>query len=208
MATRAAKEISRLNHQLVLEGEGLVGEFHAILDLLEEWGYIDGWSLTATGDGLRLIYNELDLLLADAIAGGCFLGLDPAETAAFASCFVFEPRGEQVEGRLPTAQLEERWEGLMDRSNKLRMAERGRRLPETREPNPGFVDLAFAWAHGTDLDTLLGEDDLAAGDFVRTCRQLLDLLRQVRDAEPALREQTSVALRMLDRGVVAAGGLI
>jgi ATP-dependent RNA helicase HelY len=90
----------------------------------------------------------------------------------------------------------------------LTKAERKLHLPETRPPHAGFSSLAFAWAHGEDLDSLLGEDDLAAGDFVRTCRQLLDLLRQLRDAEPALRRQVSDAIRMLDRGVVAAGGLM
>lgn len=207
LVARAAKEVTRLQHQLIVEGEGLVTEFHAILDLLGEWGYVDGWRLTSTGEGLRLIYNELDLLMADTIADGGLLGLDPAETAALVSCFVFEPRAEQIEGRMPTAHLENRWDNLINRSNTLRKAERGRHLPETREPHRGFAELAFAWAHGADLESLLGRDDLAAGDFVRTCRQLLDLLRQIRDAEPALGEQVTGAIRMLDRGVVAAGGL-
>ncbi len=207
LLARAEKEVARLRHQLTVEGEGLVAEFHAILDLLGEWGYVDGWRLTTAGEGLRLIYNELDLLMTDTAAWGGFRGLEPAELAALVSCFVFEPRAEQLEGRMPTKRLEERWENLAKRSGALRKAERGRHLPETREPHRGFAELAFAWAHGADLESLLGTDDLAAGDFVRNCRQLLDLLRQLRDAEPALGEQTTAAIRMLDRGVVAAGGL-
>jgi len=204
---RAGRQVTRLQQQLVLEGEGLVAEFHAILDLLDEWGYVHGWALTAAGERLRSIYNELDLLLADVIAMEVFTELDPAETAALASCFVFEPRAEQAAGRLPTTRLEGRWISVQSRSNALRRAERRRRLPETREPHPGFAELVFAWAHGEDLESLLGDDDMAAGDFVRTCRQLLDLLRQLRDAEPDLRKQVTDAIRMLDRGVVAAGGL-
>jgi ATP-dependent RNA helicase HelY len=204
---RADKEVTRLQHQLVLEGEGLVAEFRAILDLLDEWGYVDGWGLTPAGEGLRSIYNDLDLLMADMMAGGGFTDLDPAETAALVSCFVFEPRAEQAEGRMPTTRLEERWNDLVVRSQALRRAERDRHLPETREPHAGFAELAFAWAFGEDLESLLGDDELAAGDFVRTCRQLLDLLRQIRDAEPGLRRQATDAIRMLDRGVVAAGGL-
>jgi ATP-dependent RNA helicase HelY len=204
---RAGREVTRLRHQLNLEGEGLVAEFHAILDLLADWGYVDGWALTPAGERLRFIYNELDLLVADAIFRDVFTNLDPAETAALASCFVHEPRVEQPEGKLPTTRLEERWNSVVARGRTLHQAERQRRLPETREPHPGFAGLAFAWAHGEDLESLLGDDDLAAGDFVRTCRQLLDLLRQLRDAEPALGEQVSDAIRMLDRGVVAAGGL-
>ena len=204
---RARREVQRLRHQLALEGEGLVEEFHAILDLLAEWGYVEGWSLTPAGEQLRFIYNELDLLVTEAVSLGVFDNLDAAETAALASCFVYEPRAEQTDHRLPTPGLEERWNTVVDRGNSLNRAERKRHLPETRQPHPGFSTLAFAWAHGEDLDSLLDDDDLAAGDFVRTCRQLLDLLRQLRDAEPSLRRQVSDAIRMLDRGVVAAGGL-
>ena len=204
---RAGREVDRLRHQVTLEGEGLVAEFHGILDLLDEWGYVDGWGLTLAGERLRFIYNEIDLLLADSVSQGAFDDLDPAETAALASCFVYEPRTEQTDDHVPTALLAERWEAIIDRGTALNQAERRRHLPETRAPHPGFSSLAFAWVHGEDLDTLLGDDDLAAGDFVRTCRQLLDLLRQLRDAEPSLRRQVTEAIRMLDRGVVAAGGL-
>jgi ATP-dependent RNA helicase HelY len=204
---RARREVQRLRHQLALEGEGLVAEFHAILELLTEWGYVDGWSLTPAGEQLRCIYNELDLLVTETVSLGVFDSLDAAETAALASCFVYEPRAEQPDDRLPTPRLEECWRTVVDRGNSLNQAERKRHLPETRQPHPGFSALAFAWAHGEDLDSLLEDDDLAAGDFVRTCRQLLDLLRQLRDAEPSLRGQVSDAIRMLDRGVVAAGGL-
>jgi ATP-dependent RNA helicase HelY len=204
---RAGREVNRLRHQLTLEGEGLVAEFHGILDLLSEWGYVDGWGLTATGERLRFIYNEIDLLLADTVSQGAFNDLDPAETAALASCFVYEPRTEHTDDHLPTARLTERWGFIVERGRTLNQAERRRHLPETRAPHPGFSSLAFAWVHGEDLDALLGDDDLAAGDFVRTCRQLLDLLRQLRDTEPSLRRQVSDAIRMLDRGVVAAGGM-
>ena len=47
-----------------------------------------------------------------------------------------------------------------------------------------------------------------AGDFVRNCRQLLDLLRQLRDAYPALANVTRDAIKAIDRGVVAIGGRV
>ncbi len=57
------------------------------------------------------------------------------------------------------------------------------------------------------MDDLFGQDEAAAGDFVRNCRQLLDLLRQLRDTYPHLRDGASRAVKAIDRGVVAAGGL-
>jgi ATP-dependent RNA helicase HelY len=84
--------------------------------------------------------------------------------------------------------------------------ERERGVPETRPPDPGFAGTVEAWASGMDLEELFGDDGFAAGDFVRNCRQLLDLLRQLRDAFPAIAETTSVAVRAVDRGIVAVGG--
>jgi len=79
-------------------------------------------------------------------------------------------------------------------------------LPPTRAPDPGFAAVAHAWAHGVDLEDLFGDDDMAAGDFVRNCRQLLDLLRQLRDTFPGLAPEARRAIAGIDRGVVAAGG--
>jgi superfamily II RNA helicase len=56
------------------------------------------------------------------------------------------------------------------------------------------------------LEELFGEDDFAAGDFVRNCRQLLDLMRQIRDAFPALAAVAGSAISATDRGIVAVGG--
>ena len=45
------------------------------------------------------------------------------------------------------------------------------------------------WASGQRLDAVLRGQDMAAGDFVRRCKQVVDLLGQIGDAapEPALR---------------------
>jgi ATP-dependent RNA helicase HelY len=84
-------------------------------------------------------------------------------------------------------------------------AERSANIPESRLPDPGFATVAQAWAAGHDLDELF-DDDMAAGDFVRNCRQLIDVLRQLRDGFPVLRSVARDAVRRMDRGVVAAGG--
>ena len=60
--------------------------------------------------------------------------------------------------------------------------EREHRLDFLRPPDLGFAWVAYRWAEGDDLDDVLGETDLAAGDFVRWMKQLLDLAGQVADA--------------------------
>jgi ATP-dependent RNA helicase HelY len=80
-------------------------------------------------------------------------------------------------------------------------------LDPQRPPDSGFAVLAHAWASGHELDEILtGDEDLAGGDFVRNCRLLIDLLRQLRDASPAgtQRDAFRAAILAVDRGVVAA----
>ncbi|HEY6629262.1 MAG TPA: hypothetical protein VI193_09800, partial [Acidimicrobiia bacterium] len=71
---------------------------------------------------------------------------------------------------------------------------------------PGFAMLAHIWASGTDFDDLPTRG-MAPGDFVRVSRQLVDLLRQLREAAPGMREEAVQALKSVDRGVVAAQGV-
>jgi hypothetical protein len=67
-------------------------------------------------------------------------------------------------------------------------AERRHRLtPEPPKPDGGFAKAAYRWASLVELDDL-EYGSLAAGDFVRVSRQLVDLLQQIRDAFPELAE--------------------
>ena len=79
-------------------------------------------------------------------------------------------------------------------------------LPPTRQPDATFFPLAHAWSSGEAFDRILDDDDLSGGDFVRTIKQLIDLLRQMGDAAPV--ESTATAARVaadsLFRGVVSA----
>ncbi len=207
-ARRLERQVERQRSELRRAGVGLLGEFEAILGLLESWGYLRGWSVTTPGERLRFIYNELDLLLAEAVERGMLSGLTAPELAALASVFVYEPRGEEEAATWPTADLEDRWKAVLELWTELREDEASRRISETTSPQGGFAALVYEWAAGSELDQVIDDEAMAPGDFVRTCRQVLDLLRQVRDAAPELAAVAGVALAAVDRGVVAAGGAI
>ena len=83
--------------------------------------------------------------------------------------------------------------------------EREHKLDFLREPDLGFAWAAYRWAEGALLDEVLQETDLAAGDFVRWVKQLLDLTDQVADAASGsdLRNTAREASKALRRGVVA-----
>lgn len=203
---RTARRLERLRTELRSAGVGLVEEFHAITDLLAEFEYVDGWTLTPRGTRLRFIYNEMDLLLTECLEQGVFWSLNPAEMAAVASLFVYEPRGDQETAPdWPNDTVRERYERIHELWETQTDGERRHRLTPSRRPDAGFARAAFRWASGTELEDL-EYGSLAAGDFVRVSRQLVDLLQQIRDAFPELAEDARAALTAVDRGVVAAQG--
>ena len=67
----------------------------------------------------------------------------------------------------------------------LERVEKRHRLDFLREPDLGFVWAAYRWANGKGLESVLRDADLTAGDFVRWCKQLIDLLGQIAKAADA-----------------------
>ncbi len=206
-AARTRRRLEQIRAAQRMSGHGLVEEFAAIRGLLGDLDYLRDWKLTPRGQRLRGIYNESDLLLTEAIEQGVFHGLEPAELAALVSVFVYEPRSETASiAEWPTAPLAERWDALDGIWKDLVERERAARLSPTTRPDPGFGALAYQWASGVEFDDLATKG-MAPGDFVRVSRQLVDLIRQLRDHVSELRETAVTALKALDRGVVAAQGV-
>jgi ATP-dependent RNA helicase HelY len=205
-AVRVERAARRLRRRMGRRGEDLVSRFDAVIGVLDHWEYVDGWNLSARGRALRHVYSERDLLLTEAVLRGLLEGLTPPELAAVASVFTFEPRAADIPGGWPTPDVEERCSAIGELWLELNRLEAEASLPETTAPETGFAEIIHGWAAGLDLDDLFGEDEFAAGDFVRNCRQLLDLLRQLRDAFPDLAQDARSAIAVIDRGIVAAGG--
>ena len=75
-----------------------------------------------------------------------------------------------------------------------------------RPPDPTFVAVAFAWAAGEGFAEVVEAEELSGGDFVRTMKQLIDLLRQLALVAPSKETRLAAheAADALFRGVVAA----
>jgi ATP-dependent RNA helicase HelY len=179
-----------------------------MLRLLEGWGYVelDAWHLSARGELLARTYHESDLLVAEALMQKVFDGLDVATLAAVVSACTFETRAgrwrpEPNPPPLASGPLG-RLEAIWDR---IHVAEHDARLTHTRAPDPGFAEAAWRWARGERLEKVLERTQLAPGDFVRNCKQLVDLLSQMSAVapDPVTREVAAGATRSLQRGVVA-----
>ncbi len=206
-AARIANEISVAERRLHDRDGSLVDQFDRILQMLERWGHLDGWRLTERGERLVRLYHECDLVIAEAIEEGLFDDVGPADLAGLLSAFVYESRasGPLLEEWYPDADLARRASDLASLAAAVAADERALGLSPTRVPDPSFFRLAHAWSSGRELDRILG-DDLPGGDFVRTIKQLLDLLRQVGDLGAPCSAAAAGAVTAMHRGVVAVSG--
>jgi ATP-dependent RNA helicase HelY len=189
--------------------ETLARQFDRVLSVLGTLGYVDGWALTTKGRTLTRIYGEGDLLVGEALESGLLDGLTPAEVVALLSAVVYEGRERiPLSGEMPTAETKERYERLQRLWRKVRRAEDEHQVQLCRELEAGFASPIHHWADGEALEDILAETDMAPGDFVRNCKQLIDLLRQIEEVAPP---ETGALVRTgreaIARGVVAYTGV-
>jgi ATP-dependent RNA helicase HelY len=180
--------------------------------VLEAWGYVEGWSLTDSGEILAATYHECDLLIAEAMRAGLLDDLEPDELAGLVSVFTYEARGRDAPPApaYPSRRVRDRAIAIADLASELSRAEDEAGLPQTRPPETGFVAISHGWSSGGELEKLLEEHEMSGGDFVRNVKQLIDLLRQVAlvSTNAATRAAADDASRRLFRGVVAASSVV
>ena len=209
-AARLERELKSIDRRMQRRTGTLAKRFDQVLAVLERLGYVDRWTLTPKGETLTRVYNESDLLVVEALERDLFQPLEPPELAAVCSALVYETRGPEtgVVHDMPTPESNDVWRQLMQVWRQIRREEDARGLELTREPDPGFARKAFRWASGSPLEKVLGDDD-APGDFVRSVKQLIDLLRQLEDIAPSrdLADKVRTAIDSVNRGVIAYSSL-
>jgi ATP-dependent RNA helicase HelY len=206
---RLRRETDGLQRKIDTRTGTVAGTFDRICELLVRMGYLDaaGERVTEHGERLRHLYTEKDLLAAECLRQGTWRRLDPAELAAVVSALVHEARREEgtLAPRWPTEGVRDAVERMTDIWVDLELAEESFALPQTGAPDPGLAWAVHRWASGRRLEEVLRDSDLAAGDFVRRCKQVIDLLGQLTHAgDPVLQETARLASGAVLRGVVAA----
>lgn len=209
-ADRVRREVDELRARIDRQAGTLGVQFDHVLEVLDHLGYVDGWTVTDRGDLLAGVYHESDLVVAEAIASGCFDGLDAPELAAVASALVYEHRapGPPPAPRYPSDRVHDRCRDIDAIVDRIASDERRVGLPQSRGGDHNFARLAHEWCAGESLGHLLddGDVELTGGDFVRTVRQLVDLIRQIGQlaGDETTRTTARRAVGALERGVVAA----
>ncbi|MBF6348417.1 MULTISPECIES: DEAD/DEAH box helicase [Nocardia] len=209
---RIRRETEAMRQKVAATTNSLARTFDRIVGLLDERGFVRDGEVTPDGRRLARIYAESDLLVAECLRRGLWRGLGPAELAAVVSILVFESRSEggYLGAAGPTAPIRRAVADTIAQWSRLRTDEAEHRLVPTREPDLGFVDGIYKWARGDALvDAMTAGGDqgspLSAGDFVRWCRQVIDLLDQIHSTadDTEVAATAAKAVRAIRRGVVA-----
>ena len=199
---RIERDNEQIRQKVAAATNSLARTFDRIVVLLTERGFIDaGATRTATrrspttvvcwrGSTARATYWS-----PSRCAAASGRAWTPPELAAVLSAVLYETRGDTPTAPggvdIPTGKLRRALNQTRRLWTELRADEQRHRISSSREPDDGFVPAIYRWAATGDLTTALAASDaagtgspLSAGDFVRWCRQVLDLLDQVRNAAP------------------------
>ena len=209
---RWAERWSRLRHDTDSLERRVEGKTHSIARVfdqvclvLTELGYLDGETVTDTGRQLARVYNEADLLVVECLRRGLWDALSAAELAAVVSTVVYENRRpEDSASQVPGGAVKATLNDMARLWSDLRDVEASHGLAFLREPDAGFAWASLRWASGAPLEQILQDDpDLTAGDFVRWCKQLVDVLGHIATiADEPVRSTARASLAAVRRGVV------
>jgi ATP-dependent RNA helicase HelY len=206
---RLLRETRGLERRVESRTNSIARQFDRVCAILHRLGYLtaedDTAQVTDAGRMLQRLYNDMDLVAAECLRQGLWVGLSAPELAACASVLVFESRqaDDATPPRLPSGQkVREVLADMVRLWGQLSELEAEERVSFLREPDLGFAHAAYRWTSGHRLESVLSDADLQAGDFVRWCKQLADLLGQIADAAAAHGGAEGLALSRTAREAV------
>ena len=226
--SRAKAQAERLQRRIENRTGTIARLFDAVCEVLLELGYLEPVDrghperelrVTGAGKVLARIYAERDLLIAECLHTGVFEGLSAGELAGALSACVYEPRLSAQSIGLPVSpgsRLGQCLRAQLGVSHRIHDLESLARIEVSSGAEPALAGAVQAWCDGAQLADILDATELTAGDFVRWCKQLLDVVGQVASLSPpqdATPEQaktvTDLSMRAaeasldLNRGVVS-----
>ncbi|RBP99271.1 DEAD/DEAH box helicase [Bifidobacterium xylocopae] len=205
----------------ILKKMGYLRQAEHRVDTTENSGWSNDFRLTQSGQLLRRIYSEQDLVLAQTLLSGALDHLNHQELAAALSSLVYEsrrggPTGAPgrwpggTDGALATAAADMAgiWKQVDEACDEAGLS------AELPELDFGLAGVIHEWADGAGLARILQDSELTAGDFVRNAKRLSDVLTQVSQLGPYLDPQSKdlarrayQASQSVNRGIVAYTGV-
>lgn len=205
-AFRLQREIDGLNERIESRTNVIAKRFDRIRIILDKFGYLQNDQISTSGKMLSKIYAETDLLIAEAVRANVFTDLTPPQLVSVISSCVYESRNDEA-AKIPKGETQVALTVLSKIYSKLHDSEIEFNLEPMRAPDFGFCWAAFRWASGHSLTSIIKGTELTVGDFVRSMKQIIDLLRQLKIAAPEMQNVVEESLLKIDRGVIAYSGV-
>ena len=203
-ADRLNRESDGLRDRVENRTHVIAKTFDRICDVLTHLGYIEGEKPLEQGKILAKIFAESDLLLTESIRRGVFDSLTPPELLSVASAMIYQGRSSEAYApKMPNDNVANALVAVSKIWIELEAIENQFDVKTQREPDFGFCYAAYRWANGHSLSSVLKGTDMTVGDFVRSIKQLIDLLTQIGGAAEDLRPACRDGIKRLDRGVIS-----
>ena len=206
-ASRLIRENRGLQERVSNRTDVIARRFDLVQIMLKELGYLEANTITPPGRLLAKIYGETDLLISELVRKEILLGLNPSELVSVLSSLVYEARRDETP-KIPHGKVQETLGTVVNIWHELHERELDLGLEPMREPDLGFCWGSYRWASGHSLSSILRGTETTVGDFVRSMKQIIDLLRQLGNASQELSTVTEEALKRVDRGVVTYAGVV
>jgi ATP-dependent RNA helicase HelY len=203
-AARLNRESAGLRERVENRTHVIAKTFDRICQVLDHLQYIEGEKPLEQGKILAKIYAESDLLLTEAIRRGVLDELSAPELVSVVSAMIYQSRGsENLAPKIPHQNVANALASVTSIWAALEEIEEDFGVQTQKEPDFGFCYASYRWASGHSLSHVLRGSDMTVGDFVRSVKQLIDLLNQIAGASDLLRPRCKEAIRKIDRGVVS-----
>ena len=182
--------------------------------VLRESGYLIGegedTTLTDAGVTLKTLYSENDIVMAECLRTDVWARLTPAGLAAAVSTLLYSARRDDGEAppRIPGGPRSVLGEAITETQrvwSHFAELHAERQLAPLPAPHWGLVYAIHGWTQGKSLDAVIRGSDVAPGDMVRWCKQVIDALDQIAKSAPSsvIGERATTAIAAMRRGVVA-----
>lgn len=198
------KKLDYWRHELEDQQELQLPIYESKLKLLRKLGYIDDQGLLARGEIASRIHTE-EISVTELYLKGYFHECTPHEINAICLGLVYEHRrrGSSSNGdkRRGPGQIPDRIKSARGFINSF-----ARQYPFIKPLETRLTNVMIAWSEGAEFETIVEAAEIPEGDLIRSFRQTIDLLRQMRDAitDQSLREKLLTCLDYINRDIVLA----
>ncbi len=172
------------------------------LELLRQLGYIDSKGLLARGEFASRIHTE-EITVTELYFAGYFHECDVHEINAICLSLIYEHRRRGNNNDQPSlsSRLPEKIRAARGFVNSL-----ARQHPFIKPLETRLSHIMMAWSMGEPFEEIMKRTEVPEGDIIRALRQVIDLLRQIRDAikEKSLNDKLLDCLAAINRDIVLA----